>query len=726
MLLLAEACGARTEEPGPEDDGEVLVDSNAVPVADGGEPAQDAGAAGEGETDLEPVDAPETSEPSAWRFVAREGLDGVRSLGAETADEIWVVPQGGKKVLRLTAEGWSELAATPGSQPLAVTALAPGKARVVAASGAVFDVTAESGNVDMVTEALPYPIHDASASAPDRVWGIRIIQEESGACDLPGDTTEIQLFDGESWKVVGGFPTYQSSSDPGVRSFPGGDVAAWSSVVFAPSSPNLLRWTGTKWMDDIVKGDLRDLWIDGDKVFRVRDTPDWNCPRIEVWKYMNYWPGTYAAGKPCFLAVGGHPSGEAWAVSTDGVHRLADTEWALVHAAVSLKAKRQLVSVLPSGEVVASVTGGLVLGVPGPADGPTAGPNPPPPPESPPPPLLAETEPSLTWVEHETPYNHLYEVSGTAKDDLWAAGGYDWANEEGFAFHFDGEGWQEIAGGPDLILRAVTSLGPGKARIVASDGSIYDVEGGIWTAVSSGPPGVEGLAEAAVAPDGTVWAASYWQAPGWIDLTKNEVLRWDGAEWTPALQNEKVISDPGPFGYQDYQTFGNLEQAAPALAMVIEKSGSYCWGCDQEYMPMSMYFASALWIHDGVAWSSEVTDRIFDARAAPDGALWRMSRPPHDSDEFPCARDLRLRKGETWEPAPVGSDVSMGFAHLCAASTDVVWVTSRFGLLRSSPAGWVVEATPQDLGDVYRIAWCSPEALVVERKSSVFLHGSLP
>lgn len=122
-------------------------------------------------------------------------------------------------------------------------------------------------------------------------------------------------------------------------------------------------------------------------------------------------------------------------------------------------------------------------------------------------------------------------VWGPASDDVWAVGGQTSSLSDpgdGTVMHFDGETWSEVELPPDTpLLNWVHGLHADEAWMVGNAGAALHLEGGQWTAISTGVQ-VQLWGVWMAAPD-DVWAVG---GDPFEQDGAGALLHYDGSAWS--------------------------------------------------------------------------------------------------------------------------------------------------------------------------------------------------
>lgn len=286
----------------------------------------------------------------------------------------------------------------------------------------------------------------------------------------------------------------------------------------------------------------------------------------------------------------------------------------------------------------------------------------------------------------------LYAISGSGPADVWAVG------ERGTILHWDGTRWGvHAAPGSGDTLRGVYAWSPRLAWAVGDRGTILRWDGTSWqselsptqlslaavwaasssdvvavgergTVVRDSGRGFQTVASGTMARLVAVWGSSasdVYAARGFSDIDAGGLLRFDGAQWSPAVG--------APTDY---------------LAGLTGRSATDVWAVTSWVQP------HALWHFDGTSWSSEPLPEIStpNTLAVAGDEIW-IAGP---------SGAIASRGAGGWRVHASGSDLALqdvfGFAE------DALWAVGRQGtILRRGSRGWQPETLPTPNGDFYGV-----------------------
>ncbi|MBT8164463.1 MAG: hypothetical protein HKO82_08955 [Acidimicrobiia bacterium] len=250
------------------------------------------------------------------------------------------------------------------------------------------------------------------------------------------------------------------------------------------------------------------------------------------------------------------------------------------------------------------------------------------------------------------------DVAVAPNGTVWA---YSWNQDLAY---FDGTGWSEPDGYDERCLSLEACSGPITAMAVLPDNSLslavgpemlLEYDGTDWDVVTVTPSEIHGgnawATDMAVAPDGTLWVASW-----------EELLSFDGEVWSRFTAVDGLPS-------------GRINSVAAA-------PNGDVWVGTQNSLRGDP--SGGVGRYDGTSWtvfdeSSGLHSNAVTALAVgPDGTAWAVHGDTGEAG--PVASGFSRFDGTTWEPTTVG-DVGLGFGWGGAVvdDTGTLWITSRYG-----------------------------------------------
>ena len=255
---------------------------------------------------------------------------------------------------------------------------------------------------------------------------------------------------------------------------------------------------------------------------------------------------------------------------------------------------------------------------------------------------------------------------------VWA---YSWSQD---VVMFDGARWTEPRGYdqvdivnprcvPDEDCRnPITAMAIGPDNLVSlavGPDTLLQFDGTAWNVVPITPAETHGdgayawATDIAVAPDGTLWIASW-----------EELLRFDGATW-----DRFTVADGLPSG---------------AISTVVVAPNGDVWIGTTDGSEVGSGGGVARF--DGESWAAfDASDGLYSSSVtaldvAPDGTVWAV----HGAADAPATSTERANGGISrfdggiWSPTAI-SDVGVGFGWGGAAVDDsgTLWVSSRWGVI---------------------------------------------
>jgi hypothetical protein len=191
----------------------------------------------------------------------------------------------------------------------------------------------------------------------------------------------------------------------------------------------------------------------------------------------------------------------------------------------------------------------------------------------------------------DTNSNWLMDVSGTATDDVWAVGQFQFGPLAALIEHWDGSAWSLNAtiqiGSADTYLMDVDALSASDAWAVGTSRSVETLiehwDGSAWSRSPAPSPGESShLSSVAAISPSDAWAVGWSSWPLGIPL----VLHWDGTRWS-------TVATPVP---------GSTLVAIDAL------SSDDVWAVGQWSDGANAYPLAEHW--DGTSWSQVPTPAI--------------------------------------------------------------------------------------------------------------------
>lgn len=230
--------------------------------------------------------------------------------------------------------------------------------------------------------------------------------------------------------------------------------------------------------------------------------------------------------------------------------------------------------------------------------------------------ILRSQDGGASWTSDSSPTTaYLYDVAGTAADDVWAVGG------QGTVLRWDGTSWSVVPSGVRSSLIRVHIYAKDEIWFSGEGGTLLRGNGQVIDRKLGGRPSLHGIWGSA--PD-NLWAVG----------SGGAIYHYDGGAWTPSdsgVQNDlHGIWGSGPDDLWivgthvilrgDGKTWRRVE--APATP----EEGSDVWGSDRDNVLVGLRNGNVL-IWNGVNWSIKstgLTQGVYDIDGTDRNNIWLL------------------------------------------------------------------------------------------------------